>query len=261
MDSPADKGVRLNRYLASCGVGSRRSCDEFIVQGRVEVNGKVIVDLATRVLPGDHVKFDGKLLKGQAPLTLLLNKPRQYLCTRDDPQGRDTIYKLLPKSFAKLHYVGRLDFESSGLLLLTSSGDLTDRLTHPRYHVEKEYEVHLDRPYDPESTATLLEGIPLTEGLARAEAVEQDGKRRLRIVLTQGYNRQIRRMLAKMGYKVVRLERIRIGSLTAPLLSTGEYHILSPREIEAACTNPVARPRRRNRENRGPGEPPRSGGQ
>lgn len=257
MDSPADKGVRLNRFLASCGVGSRRACDEFITQGRVEVNGRIVIDLATRVQPGDHVKFDGKLLREKAPLTLLLNKPRQYLCTRDDPQGRETIYRLLPKSFANLHYVGRLDYESSGLLLLTSSGEITDRLTHPRYHVEKEYEVHLDRPYDPESTAALLEGIGLTEGLARAESVEQDAKRRIRIVLTQGYNRQIRRMLSKLGYTVVRLERIRIGSLTAPFLATGEYHILSPREVEAACTNPGVRGRKKKR---GPGESPRAEG-
>ncbi len=253
MDSPADKGVRLNRFLASCGVGSRRACDEYIVQGRVELNGKIVVELASRVLPGDHVKFDGKLLREQAPLTLVLNKPRQFLCTKSDPQGRDTIYQLLPKTFAKLHYVGRLDYDSSGLLLMTSSGDLTERLTHPRYHVEKEYEVQIDRPYDPESTARLLEGIPLTEGLARAERIELDGKRRLRIVLTQGYNRQIRRMLSKLGYKVVRLERVRIGGLVLPDLSTGDYRILSPREIETACANPAPRKRRKPRPDRGGG--------
>lgn len=247
MDTPADKGVRLNRFLASCGIGSRRACDEFIVQGRVELNGKIVVELASRVLPGDHVKFDGKLLREQAPLTLVLNKPRQFLCTKSDPQGRDTIYKLLPKTFAKLHYVGRLDCDSSGLLLMTSSGDLTERLTHPRYHVEKEYEVLLDRAYDPASTARLLEGIPLTEGLARAERVDIEAKRRLRIVLTQGYNRQIRRMLSKLGYKVVRLERFRIGSLVLPDLSTGDYRILSPKEIETACTNPEGKRRGRKR--------------
>lgn len=245
MDSPADKGVRLNRFLASCGVGSRRACDAFIVEGRVEVNGHIATELATRVLPGDQVKFNGKPLRERAPLTLVLNKPRQFLCTRSDPQGRDTIYKLLPKTFATLHYVGRLDYDSSGLLVMTSSGDLTERLTHPRYHVEKEYEVLLDRAYDPASTARLLEGIPLTEGLARAERVEIEAKRRLRIVLTQGYNRQIRRMLSKLGYKVVRLERFRVGSLVFPDLSTGDYRILSPKEIESACVNPEEKKRGR----------------
>lgn len=252
MDSSADKGVRLNRFLASCGVGSRRACDEFITQGRVELNGKIVVELATRVLPGDHVKFDGKLLREQAPLTLVLNKPRQFICTKSDPQGRDTIYKLLPKTFASLHYIGRLDYDSSGLLLMTSSGDLTERITHPRYHVEKEYEVLIDRAYDPESTPKLLEGIPLTEGLARFERIEVEGKRRLRLVLTQGYNRQVRRMLSKLGYKVVRLERVRIGSLVLPELSTGEYHILSPREIELACRNPEPKKARKPRPNPAP---------
>lgn len=238
MDSPADKGVRLNRFLASCGIGSRRACDLLIQEGRVELNGKITIDLASRVMPDDHVKFDGKLLKERAPLSLVLNKPRKYICTRSDPQGRDTIYELLPKSFAKLHYVGRLDYDSSGLLLLTSSGELTERLTHPRFHVEKEYAVQLDRPFDPEDTPKLLDGIHISEGLAVAERVEIDSKRRLRVVLTQGFNRQIRRMFSKLGYKVARLERFRIGSLEMPNLGAGEYHILSPKEIDLAGTNP-----------------------
>ncbi len=238
MDAPASKGVRLNRFLASCGVGSRRACDEFIAEGRVELNGQIVIALATRVLPGDHVKFDGKLLREQGPLTVIFYKPRGFLCTKSDPQGRETIYQLLPKTFAKLHYVGRLDYDSSGLLILTSSGEVTERLTHPRFHVEKEYAVQLDRPYDPESTKDLLEGFPFEEGIARAERVEIDAKRRLRIILTQGYNRQIRRMLAKLGYKVVRLERIRIGRFIDPLLGPGEYRVMTPREIEAAGENP-----------------------
>ncbi|MBP6784683.1 MAG: rRNA pseudouridine synthase [Verrucomicrobiales bacterium] len=238
MTTPADKGVRLNRFLASCGIASRRGCDELIAEGRVEINGEVIVNLSSRVLPEDHVKFDGKLLREQSPLTLVLNKPRKYICTKNDPEGRETIYELLPKKFSKLNYVGRLDYQSEGLILMTSSGDLTERLTHPRFHVEKEYAVHLDRPFDPELTHRLLEGIHLTEGLAKAESVHFDSRRRLHMVLTQGYNRQIRRMFSKLGCKVERLERVRIGQLTMPALSTGDYHILNHREMEAACTNP-----------------------
>lgn len=244
MSEPADKGVRLNRYLASCGVGSRRACDGYILEGRVEINGKIITELASRVQEGDRVRFDGKPLRERAPLTLVLNKPRKYICTKNDPEGRDTIYQLLPKTFASLHYVGRLDYDSSGLILLTSSGDLTERLTHPRHQVEKEYEVVLDRSFEAPDGERLLEGMPLTEGLARAESVDIEARRRLRLVLTQGYNRQIRRMLSKLGYKVVRLERVRIGSLTLPELATGEYHILTHREIEAACKNPPPKRRR-----------------
>jgi 23S rRNA pseudouridine2605 synthase len=238
MKEEEEKGVRLNRYLASCGVASRRACDALILEGRVELNGKITVDLASRVFPGDHVKFDGKMLRGQTPLSIVLNKPKKFLCTKNDPEGRDTIYQLLPKTFSKLHYVGRLDYDSSGLILLTSDGELTERLAHPRYHVEKEYEVLLDHAFAPEYIPTLLEGFQFPEGLAKAEAVAIETKRRLRVILTQGYNRQIRRMFSKIGYKVARLERIRIGSLVMPELSTGEYHILTHREIEAACVNP-----------------------
>jgi len=234
-DSP-DKILRLNRFLADCGVGSRRGVEVGIREGRVEINGEVVTDLSARVAPEDHVKYDGKLLRRRESITLVLNKPVGFLSTRKDPQGRKTIYELLPKTFSGLNYVGRLDYNSSGLLLMTTSGELTEQLTHPRFHVEKEYAVHLDRPFDGADTDKLISGIHLAEGLARAEAVHFDTRRRMRIVLTQGYNRQIRRMLSKLGYGVKRLERIRIGSLTMPALSTGEYQILSPKEIALAAT-------------------------
>ena len=238
MSDTPEKGVRLNRFLASCGVASRRGSETFITQGRVEINGRIVTDLSARVLPEDHVKFDNKLLHTASALTILLNKPKGYLCTRDDPGGRPTIYRLLPAKFRRIHYVGRLDFQSEGLLILTSSGDLTETLTHPRNHIEKEYEVHLNRPFDSEHTENLLAGIHLEEGLAKAELVAVESRRRIRVVLTQGYNRQIRRMFSKLGYKVRKLERIRIGKLMVNDLSTGEYKILSPAEIELASTNP-----------------------
>ncbi|MAS92171.1 MAG: hypothetical protein CMO55_03150 [Verrucomicrobiales bacterium] len=238
MASSADKGVRLNRFLSSCGVASRRGCEEFIRQGRVEINGQVVVDLATRVQEGDHVKFDGKLLRQQAPLTIVLNKPRGFLCTTSDPEGRKTIYDILPGKFKSLKYIGRLDYNSSGLLLLTSSGDLIEKVTHPRFHVEKEYVVSIDRPFNPAHTEKLLDGIHLAEGLAKAESITMDTRRRLHMVLTQGYNRQIRRMLSKLDYKVKDLERIRIGSLTTPALSTGDHIVLNHREIDLATVNP-----------------------
>tara|TARA_R110000850_G_scaffold64695_27_gene145105 strand:- start:100 stop:819 length:720 start_codon:yes stop_codon:yes gene_type:complete len=236
MGSIEEKGVRLNKFLASCGVSSRRGCEEFIRGGHVEVNGDIVLDLSTRVRPSDHVKFDGKLLRTQGDLSLVLNKPKGYLCTRNDPQGRKTIYELLPGKFSNLNYVGRLDLESCGLILLTSSGELTEQLTHPRFHVEKEYMVQLERPFDSELTPKLLEGIHLSEGLAKAQAVSFDSRRRVRVVLTQGYNRQIRRMFSKLGYKVRQLERVRIGQLVMPVLSTGEYHILNHKELELAST-------------------------
>jgi len=234
MTSEEEKGVRLNRYLASCDVASRRGAEEFIRQGRVEINGSVVTDLGTRVFPDDYVRFDGKVLRSRPPLTVALHKPPGYLCTRDDPEGRDTIYDLLPGKFGGLHYIGRLDYQSSGLILLTNSGELTERLTHPRYHVEKEYEVQLDRGFDMEQSKVLLEGMPFTEGLARMESITPESRRRLRVVLTQGFNRQIRRMFSKLGYSVKRLERIRIGRLEIPFLSPGEHQVLNHRDIDLA---------------------------
>ena len=234
MSAESNRGIRLNRFLASCDVGSRRGCEEYIRAGRVEVNGDIVTDLSTRVSSTDHVRFDGKLLKQKSSLTLVLNKPVKYICTRDDPEGRKTIYDLIPKKFSGLHYIGRLDYQSSGLIMMTNSGELTEQLTHPRYHVEKEYLVNLDHPFDSAETQKLLDGIHISEGLAKAESVEFDSRRRLRVILTQGYNRQIRRMFSKLGYKVKRLERIRIGGLELPHLSTGDYQILNHSEIERA---------------------------
>lgn len=236
--SSPEPGVRLNRFLASCGLGSRRKCEELIREGRIEINGDVILDLATRVLPDDYVRCDGRVVRPEKETTILLNKPKGYLCTRDDPGDRRTIYALLPPKFHSLSYVGRLDFETHGMLLLTNSGSLNEALTHPRHEIEKEYVVTLNRPFDPEHTRRLLEGIHFSEGLAKAEAVHFFTRKRVGVVLTQGFNRQIRRMFAKLDYKVRNLERIRIGQLSAQDLSTGDYRILNDRDLQLASQNP-----------------------
>ncbi|NNE93912.1 MAG: rRNA pseudouridine synthase [Verrucomicrobiales bacterium] len=231
--------MRLNKYLASCGVDSRRKCEALIKEGRVEINGRVVTELATQVEPDDHVKFDGRLLQQKKELSLILNKPKSYLCTRDDPEGRKTVYDLLPNKFHSLHNVGRLDYDSCGLLIMTNSGDLTELLTHPRYHVEKEYEVVLDRAFDRDETKKLLKGIHISEGLAKAERVEFESRKRCNVVLTQGYNRQIRRMFSRLGYKVKFLERIRIGGLTVPGLNQGDFRPLNGKEIRLATEGKI----------------------
>ena len=170
--SQMPEGIRLNKFLASCGVASRRKCDDLIAEGHVEINGKIVIELGTKVLPTDHVKFDGRRLSQESEMTIILNKPMGYVCTRHDPEGRKTIYELLPKKFQHLNYVGRLDIQSSGLLILTNSGELNELLTHPRYHVHKEYEVYLDRAFDPAHTKAFIDGIPITEGLAKAVSVD-----------------------------------------------------------------------------------------
>lgn len=238
MSETLEEGVRLNKFLAQCGLGSRRSCENLIRQGFVEINGQVVTDLAVRILPSDHVRCEGKLLHQQKTFTLLLNKPAGCLCTRKDPRGRPTIYDVVPAKFHKLNYIGRLDFNTTGLILLTNSGELNEQLTHPRYHVEKEYHVMLDRQFTPDFVPQLLEGFRLEEGLARAEAVEIVGQRRVNVVLTQGFNRQIRRMFNKIGYKVRYLERFRIGSLVDYDLQPGCYRVADGRMLRAAVTNP-----------------------
>src|SRR5215472_11507794 len=145
--------MRLNRYLATAGVGSRRQCDELIAAGRVTINGKICTNFSAQPGARDHVKVDGKLVRAAPPLTIMLHKPAGFVSTRRDPHARDTVFDLLPAKFSRLFNIGRLDAQTEGLLLLTNDGELAQRLTHPRYKIEKEYVVTLNRPWDPALTA------------------------------------------------------------------------------------------------------------
>jgi len=223
--------VRLNRFLAATGVASRRGADELIAAGRVTVNGKTCTDFHFQPGRTDHVKIDGKLIQCRPAVHILLNKPRGFVCTRRDPHVRDTIYHLLPPKFSALAYVGRLDAQTEGLLLLTNDGELTQRLTHPRFKVEKEYEVVLDRPANAVLAPQLLRGVLLDGKRARAKRVQQISPTRLRIVLDQGINRQIRRMLERFGFRAKTLTRIRMGNLRLGDLPRGHWRQLTTREI------------------------------
>lgn len=222
--------MRLNRFLALAGLGSRRACEGHILNGEVEINGVITVNLATQVGPRDQVSVNGKPVGASRLQTIVLHKPPGIHCTRSDPKGRPTVYTLLAPQHKKLHYVGRLDADSEGLLVLTNDGDLTQQLTHPSHKVEKEYIVTLDKPCRSERIEELLKGIPLEEGLAKAEAIHVISPRRLVMVLQQGMNRQIRRMFGHMDYDVERLIRVRIGNLTLPDLKMGKWRVLEPRE-------------------------------
>src|SRR3954464_14361593 len=206
----ACKDVRLNRFLAAAGVGSRRHCDELIAAGRVAINGRVCTDFSVQPGDRDHVKVDGKMIHAERRLDLMLHKPAGFVSTRSDPHARDTIFDLLPPHLPRLFNIGRLDAQTEGLLLLTNDGDLAQRLTHPRYKIEKEYEITIDRPWDPALAAKLLKGMMLDGQRARLEKVHALKATRLRVVLRQGINRQIRRMFYEVGYDVKRLVRIRI---------------------------------------------------
>src|SRR5690242_16212588 len=215
--------MRLNRYLAAAGIASRRKCDELISAGRVTINGRVCTDFSIHPSERDHVKVDGKLVHAEAALTIALYKPAGFVSTRSDPHAIDTIFDLLPGNFPRLFNIGRLDAKSEGLLLLTNDGDLAQRLTHPSHQVEKEYEVTVDRLWDTTLAAKLLRGIVLDGKRARISHLHQVGSARLRVVLRQGLNQQIRRMFYVVGYDVKQLVRVRIGNLRLGDLARGEW--------------------------------------
>ena len=225
--------MRLNRFLAAAGLGSRRHCDELIAAGRVTINGNTCTDFSAEPDARDHVKVNGKLVHVAAPLTMMLHKPAGFVSTRRDPRARDTIFDLLPAKFSRLFNIGRLDAQTEGLLLLTNDGDLAQRLTHPRYEIEKEYEVILDRPWDPGLTSKLLRGIFLDGQRARIAQLHSISPVHLRVVLAQGINRQIRRMFEAIGYRVKRLVRIRIGPVRLGDLPRGHWRALRKRELES----------------------------
>jgi 23S rRNA pseudouridine2605 synthase len=225
--------MRLNRYLALCGLGSRRACEEVILGGGVRINGRPVRELATVVDPDDTVVARGRVVRPAQSRYLVLHKPSGCLSSRQSQGGKPTVYDLIPRDAGNLPHVGRLDAESEGLLLLSNDGALAQAITHPSRHVEKEYEVILDRSFDPALTAKLLKGIYLEEGRAKAAHVHIEGGNKLRVVLTQGINRQIRRMFAALGYKVKRLTRTRLGPLKLGRLPRGAWRELTAREIDS----------------------------
>ncbi|MBM3856575.1 MAG: rRNA pseudouridine synthase [Verrucomicrobia bacterium] len=226
-------GVRINRFLASAGLGSRRACEEHVLEGRVSINGSVCRSLATRVTPEDDVRVNGRQIHQARHRYLLLHKPAGYVSTRSDRHAARTIFDLLPPEAATLFHVGRLDKESEGLLLLTNDGLFAQNLLHPSRGIDKEYEVTLDQPFTPKVAAALKKGIWMEETMARVESVKQLSPYRIKLVLHQGLKRQIRVMLGILGFKVKRLVRVRLGPIKLHGLAAGRYRDLKKEELEA----------------------------
>jgi 23S rRNA pseudouridine2605 synthase len=224
--------MRLNRFLAAAGLGSRRHCDELIAAGRVTINGKVCTNFSAQPSARDHVKVDDKLVHTAPALTIMLNKPAGFVSTRKDLHARNTVFDLLPEKFSRLFNIGRLDAQTQGLLLLTNDGELAQRLTHPRFKVDKEYDVTLNRPWDPALAPKLLCGIMLDGQRAKIAQVRSVSSTHLRVILRQGINRQIRRMFEAVGYRVKHLLRIRIGNLRLADLPPGHWRTLTQRELQ-----------------------------
>jgi 23S rRNA pseudouridine2605 synthase len=228
---------RLNKLLAHAGLGSRRHCEDLITSGRVVVDGHVVRELGTKVDPTRHrVTVNGKPIRVEHPVYWLVNKPRGYLCTNHDPAGRPRAIDLLPHVPQRVYTVGRLDEDSEGLLLLTNDGDLAHRLMHPRFGVEKTYLVQVAGNPTREDVQQLLKGVWLSDGHVRARHVKrlnrQGDSTWLEIVLNEGKNREIRRMLARLGHKVMRLRRVAIGPLQLGRLAAGKARPLPAAQVE-----------------------------
>jgi 23S rRNA pseudouridine2605 synthase len=244
------KGERLQKVLAAAGFGSRRQCEELIVTGRVEIDRQVVTVLGTRVELGDQeIRVDGQTLSVGRRSYFAVHKPPGVVSTNHDPSGRPRVIDLVPSKGVRLYTIGRLDLTSEGLILVTNDGELANRLTHPRYGVGKTYKVQVAGRPEPEQLAALCRGIRLAEGMARCEKVEIRAQHKestwLEIVLREGHNREIRRILARQGHKVLRLIRTAVGPVKLGKLPPGASRRLTPQEVRALSTasNITAQPR------------------
>jgi len=231
-------GERLQKILARAGVASRRAAETLIRAGRVTVNGRVVGELGTKADPSvDDVRLDGERVRAQRFRYLLLHKPIGVVTTLDDPERRATVRDFLPKGFDRVYPVGRLDYHSSGLLLLTNDGELAARLLHPRYRIPRTYRVKILGRLSPEGLGRLRRGVKLDDGMTGPAEIDVErrleGKTWLRITIREGKRREIRRMCEALGYRVDRLTRIRFGPIELGRLPAGQWRPLEAPEVEA----------------------------
>jgi 23S rRNA pseudouridine2605 synthase len=237
-DHTAGAQIRLQKFLASAGVSSRRNCEEFILEGRVTVDGKVCSELGITVDPQSQIiRFDGERVKQEAKRIYVLNKPPGYVCTNRDPTGRPLAVDLIPDEKRRLFSIGRLDESSEGLLLITNDGDLANKLAHPRYSVTRRYQVQVVGNPSQETLKELTKGIRFSDGFFRARGVKRirsQGKSTfIEIELTEGHNRELRRLLARVGHKVIHLKRVTFGPVKLGRLGLGKCRQLRPPELSA----------------------------
>ena len=226
--------VRLNRFISQSGVCSRREADDFILAGVVTVNGQVVTELGTKILPTDEVRFNDERLQGEKNVYLVLNKPKGYVTSLDDPYADKTVMDLVKNACTERVYpVGRLDKNSVGLLLITNDGDITRQLTHPSCHKKKIYQVTLDKPLTRADMDTLTEGITLEDGDIFADeiAYASEDKRSVGVEIHSGRNRIVRRMFEHLGYTVQKLDRVYYAGLTKKNLKRGAWRFLTKEEV------------------------------
>ncbi len=234
--SSDDGTIRLNKYLSNAGICSRREADQLISTGVVSVNGKIITEMGFKIKPTDIIKYGGQTLKKEKLVYLILNKPKDYITTIDDPQKRRTVLELVQNACKERIYpVGRLDRATTGLLLFTNDGELTKKLTHPRYGVRKIYHVELDKPLKKSDFDKIVEGVELEDGLIKVDEISYvgDGKNKsdVGIEIHSGKNRIVRRLFEQLGYNVRKLDRVMFGPLTKKDLPKGRWRFITDAEL------------------------------
>lgn len=228
--------TRLNKFLAHCGIASRRACADLIKAGHVKVDGVVVYDIGLRLTPKQVVTYKGKVVKPEEKMVyLLLNKPKNYVTTVADDKGRQTVMDLIPERIeARIYPVGRLDRATTGLLLLTNDGDLAKKLSHPSHKVKKVYHLKLDKAISKRDLAQIKTGVKLDDGVAEVDWVDLTGEKdpaEIGIEIHSGKNRVIRRIFEHLGYEVLRLDRVYYAGLTKKDLPRGRWRHLTQQEV------------------------------
>lgn len=230
------KGIRLNKFIANAGLCSRREADDLIAAGSIKVNGEVVSQLGTRVSPNDDVRFGDRRLKRERSVYILLNKPKDYITSSSDEKGRKTVMELVKKACKeRLYPVGRLDRNTTGLLLLTNDGALAEKLTHPRHQVKKLYQVELDRNLAQKDLDALTKGVELEDGPFAVDSASYvtgaSSKKTVGVELHSGKNRIVRRLFESLGYQVKKLDRVMYAGLTKKDLPRGKWRYLTEKEV------------------------------
>jgi len=238
---PDDDRIRLNKYIAASGICSRREADQLISAGLVSVNGKTITELGTKVSPGDDVRYNGERLRNERKVYLLLNKPKDYVTTTDDPKERKTVMQLIRNAGKERIYpVGRLDRNTTGVLLFTNDGEMTKKLTHPSYNKKKIYHVFLEKAFSAADMKKLSEGITLEDGHIQPDVisyVSSEHKREIGLEIHSGRNRIVRRMFESLGYRVSKLDRVYFAGLTKKNVPKGKWRFLTEKEVNRLKMN------------------------
>lgn len=231
----SDKEIRLNKFIANAGICSRREADELIEKGEIKINGEVVTSMGHKVTSKDEVVYKGKVISAEKKVYVLLNKPKGFVTTMDDPHAEKTVISLVKGACPERIYpVGRLDKDTTGLLLFTNDGEMTKKLTHPSYEKKKIYHVFLDKEFTPADLDQVKKGIELEDGMIAADAIsyiETEDKKQVGIEIHSGKNRIVRRIFAHLGYRVVKLDRVVFAGLTKKNLPRGKWRFLSEKEV------------------------------